>query len=146
MGRIAIFLMLVGAARGEFLQIEVFMRDMNCPSCTDSMAAAFKRLRGVEKVEIDQDHGSVRLELAKPNRISVEQVWDTVKRIGFTPGETRVAVHGNVKKDGARTSIEVTELGRTYEIEGAGVGDDVSLKGVITPPPDPRTAIRIRVQ
>ena len=146
MGRIAIFLLLTVAARGEFLQIEVFMRDMNCPSCTDSLAAAFKRLRGVDKVEVDTEHGSIRLALAKPNRISVEQVWDTVKRIGFTPGETHVTVHGNVRKEGSKASIEVTELGRTYEIEGATAGDDVSLKGIITPPPDPRTPIRIRVQ
>src|SRR5437899_1914554 len=92
------FLLLVsGFAHAEFLRIEVFIRDMNCPSCTDTLVSAFKRMRGVEKVDVDFKAGTVNVELAPQNRVGVEQAWDAIKRVGFTPGETKVTVRGNVK-------------------------------------------------
>lgn len=131
-----------GAIQAEFLRIEVFIRDMTCPSCTDSLVAAFKRMRGVDHVEVDFKEGFVRLDLAAQNRVGVEQAWDAIKRVGFTPGETKVAVRGNVKD----SKLEVPEINRTFQIEGrAPDGDSVELKGTITPPPDPRTPIKIRL-
>jgi copper chaperone CopZ len=145
--RLALFLAALVTARAEFLHVEVFMRDMNCQSCSESLAGSFKRLRGVEKVDVSMEKGSVLLDLAKSNRISVEQVWDAIKRVGFTPGETVVAVHGAIKKDAGKSMIEVTDLGRTYEIDGdVAESADTSVEGSIQPPPDPRTPIRIRVK
>src|SRR5262249_6602473 len=79
-----VFLRLAGTAAGaEFLSVEVFMRDMNCQSCSETLGGSFKRLKGVEKVDVSMEKGSVRLDLAKSNRVSVEQVWDAIKRVGF---------------------------------------------------------------
>jgi copper chaperone CopZ len=141
--RILLCLLLAsGFAQAEFLQIQVFIRDMSCPSCTDTLVAAFKRLKGVEHVEVDFKEGTVRLELAAQNRVGVEQAWDAIKRVGFTPGETKVTVRGTVKG----TKLEVPEIGKTFQIDGhAPEGDAVELKGTITPPPDPRTPVVIRV-
>jgi copper chaperone CopZ len=133
-------------ARAEFLRVEVFIRDMNCESCSSTLAASFQRMRGVEKAEVDFKAAKVRLELAEKNRIGVEQVWDAIKRVGFTPGETKVSVRGALKA----SKLEVPEIGKTFEIEfdpgaRAPQGDSVELTGIITPPPDPRTPIVIRV-
>jgi copper chaperone CopZ len=142
--KILLFLLLAsGLAHAEFLRIEVFIRDMNCPSCTETLVGAFKRMRGVEKVDVDFKAGTVRLELASQNRVGVEQAWDAIKRVGFTPGETKVTVRGNVK--GAK--LEVPEVGKTFDLEGrAAEGEAVELRGVTGPPPDPRTPIVIKVQ
>ncbi|SRR5258706_1469964 len=143
-----VFLLAAGlavAARGQFVQIEVFMRDMNCPSCTETLTASLKKLRGVEKVEANTEKGSVRLDLARPNRISLELVWDAIKRVGFTPGETKLGLHGIVKTEGSKTTIELPESGKIYEIEGHAVMGETDLKGTTNPPPDPRTPIRIRL-
>jgi copper chaperone CopZ len=136
---------LAAAARGQFIQIEVFMRDMNCPSCTESLTTTFKKLHGVERVETSTEKGSVRLDLSRPNRVSLEQVWDAIKRVGFTPGETKVNLRGTVKIDGSKTSIELPESGKIYEIEGRTAAGESDLKGTTQPPPDPRTPIRIRL-
>lgn len=134
------------AARAEFLHIEVFIRDMNCEPCSATLAATVQKMRGVEKAEVDFKAAAVRLDLAQRNRIGVEQVWDAIKRVGFTPGETKVRVRGALKA----AKLDVPEIGKTFEIQflpgaRAPEGDSVELTGVITPPPDPRTAIVIRV-
>ena len=135
-------LIAAGLLRGEFLRVEVFMRDMSCESCSESLGTALKRLRGVENATVDFKAGTVIVELAARNRVGVEQVWDAIKRVGFTPGETKVVVRGTV----SGKKLDVPEIDKGFEIEGtAAAGEGVRLKGTITPPPDPRTPIRIRI-
>jgi copper chaperone CopZ len=131
-----------GLMRGEFLRVEVFMRDMSCESCSESLGSALKRLRGVENVTVDFKAGTVAVKLAPQNRVGVEQVWDAIKRVGFTPGETKVVVRGTV----SGKKLDVPEVGKAFEIDGSVTeGEGVQLKGTIAPPPDPRTPIRIRI-
>jgi copper chaperone CopZ len=145
--RVAILLLIsICVVRAEFLHIQVSVRDMNCESCSESLGSILKRMRGVENVDIDYKAATVRLDLAAQNRIGVEQVWDAIKRVGFTPGETKVRVRGNLKA----SKLEVPEIGKTFGIQFApGVrapeGDSAEVAGAITPPPDPRTPIVIRV-
>jgi copper chaperone CopZ len=129
-------------AHAEFLRVEVFMKDMNCPSCSESLGKAFERLRGVKHVEVSMNDGTVTLALADQNRVTLEQVWDAIKRVGFTPGDTKVIVRGAVKGD----SLVIAVLDKTLKIEGrAAEAENVELKGTITPPPDPRTPMKIRI-
>jgi len=129
-------------APAEFLEIRVFIRDMSCESCTESLAAALKRMRGVDTVDVDFKAGTVALKFAPQNRQGPDQVWDAIKRVGFTPGATDVRVRGSVK-DGR---LEVPETGKSFEIEGrTAAGENVELKGVTAPPPDPRTPVRIKI-
>jgi len=126
----------------EFLHIEVAMKDMDCPSCSDSLGKAFEKIRGVKHVDLNVNEGTVALDLADQNRVTLEQVWDTIKRIGFTPGNTKVAVRGAVKGDKRRVSL----IDQTIVIEGhAQESESVVLHGSITPPPDPRTPVKLRV-
>lgn len=46
-------LLLAGAMHAEFLRMEVFIRDMSRPSCTDTPISAFKKMRGVEHVDVN---------------------------------------------------------------------------------------------
>jgi copper chaperone CopZ len=129
-------------AHAEFLRVEVFMKDMNCPSCSESLGKAFERLRGVKHVAVSMNEGTVTLDLADQNRITLEQVWDSIKRVGFTPGDTKVIVRGAVKGD----SLVVSLIDKTIKIEGrAAEAENIQLKGTITPPPDPRTPIKLRI-
>jgi hypothetical protein len=69
-------------------------------------------------------------------------VWDTVKRIGFTPGDTKVTVRGVVKGD----SLTISVIDKTIAIEGRAPQGEVSLTGTITPPTDPRARLILRVE
>ena len=92
-------------AHAEFLRVEVHMKDMDCASCSVSLEKAFEKLRGVKHVDLSMTDGSVTLELADENRITLEQIWDAIKRVGFTPGETKVTVRGAVKDDSLTISV-----------------------------------------
>ncbi len=140
--KLLLLLTALATARAEFLRIEVLMKDMNCASCSDSLGKAFEKIRGVQHVDVSMDKGTVTLDLAEKNRVTVEQVWDTVKRIGFTPGDTKVTVRGNVKGD----SLTISVIDKTIAIEGRAPEGDVSLTGTITPPSDPRAKLTLRLQ
>jgi len=140
--RLLLLAMAACTARAEFLHIEVYMKDMNCPSCSESLGKAFERLRGVKHVEVSMNEGTVALDLAGQNRVTLEQVWDAIKRIGFTPGDTKVIVRGAVKGD----ALTISGIDKTIKIEGrAAEAENVELKGSITPPPDPRTPMKLRI-
>jgi copper chaperone CopZ len=140
--KLLLMLMALSTARAEFLHIEISMKDMNCASCADSLGKALEKMRGVQHVDVSMDKGTVALELAETNRVTIEQVWDTVKRIGFTPGDTKVTVRGAVKGD----SLTISVIDKTIAIEGRTQQGEVSLKGTITPPADPRAKITLRVR
>jgi copper chaperone CopZ len=115
---------------------------MNCPSCSESLGKAFEKVRGVKHVEVSMNAGTVALDLADQNRVTLEQVWDAIKRVGFTPGDTKVIVRGAVKGD----SLTISLIDKTIKFEGhAGEAENVELKGTITPPPDPRTPMKLRI-
>jgi copper chaperone CopZ len=140
--RLLFIFLLASTVRAEFLHIEVSMKDMNCASCSDSLGKAFERIRGVQHVDLSMEKGTVTLELAAGNRVTLEQVWDTVKRIGFTPGETKVTVRGDVKGP----TLKISVIDKTIPVEGPATdGENVELKGTITPPPDPRTPVKLKV-
>jgi copper chaperone CopZ len=139
--KLALLFLAITTARAEFLRVEVAMKDMDCVSCSDSLARAFERLRGVKRVDVSMKDGTVILQLADQNRLTLEQVWDAVKRIGFTPGETKVTVRGTVKGD----DLAITGIDKTIKIEGHVPPGDAELQGTITPPPDPRTPMKLRV-
>jgi copper chaperone CopZ len=140
--RLLLLLTVACMARAEFLRVEVFMKDMNCESCSESLGKAFERLRGVKHVEVNFKDGTVALDLANQNRVTLEQVWDAIKRVGFTPGETKVTVRGSVKND----SLTVSVIDKTIKIEGhAAEAENVELKGTITPPPDPRAPVKLHL-
>ena len=141
--RLVMLLLAAAFARAEFLRVDVAIRDMNCEPCSQSLQASLERMRGVEKVEVDFKTAMVRVKLAEKTRVGIDQVWDAIKRVGFTPGETTVTVRGAVHA----SKIEVPETGKTFVIDGRVTeGDAVEVTGAITPPPDPRTPIVIRVK
>ena len=140
--RILLLAMAAITARAEFLRVEVYMQDMQCASCSESLGKALERLRGVKHVAVSMNDGTVALELADQNRVTLEQVWDAIKRVGFTPGETKVVVRGAVRGD----SLTISGIDRTIKIEGrAAEAENAEVKGIITPPPDPRTPVTIRI-
>jgi copper chaperone CopZ len=139
--KLLLMLIALSTARAEFLRIEVFMKDMDCLSCSDSLGRTFERMRGVKHVEVSTEKGSVALDLVDQNRVTLEQVWDAIKRVGFTPGDTKITVRGTVK------GRSLTVGDKIIDIEGAAPeGESVELKGSVKPPPDPRTPIKLRVK
>src|ERR1035438_5583489 len=95
--KLVLLLIAISTARAEFLRVEVYMKDMQCQSCSESLGKTFERLRGVKHVDVSMNVRTVTVELVDQNRVTLEQVWDAIKRVGFTPGDTKVTVRGTIK-------------------------------------------------
>lgn len=135
-------------AQAEFLQVALAVEKMDCATCVKSMEIGLKKIRGVEKVAVDPAFG-VEFTLAPGNRISLEQLRDAVKGIGFRPGDAKVTVRGTPVTDDGRWRFAVEGTGKVYNL--ASRHDHVILtlqekpgtvrKVVATSPvpPDPQT-------
>jgi hypothetical protein len=59
---------------------------------------ATKDLEGVTSAQVSLNRGLLILELARGNKITLEQLRDIVRRKGFTPREARVVVRGRLER------------------------------------------------
>lgn len=135
-------------AQAEFLHVELAVDKMDCATCVKSMEMGLKKIRGVEKVAVDPAAG-VAFTLAPGNRISLEQLRDAIKGIGFRPGDAKVTVRGTPVTGDGRWRFEVEGTGKVYNL--ASRHDHVILSLQEKPaavrkitamspvPPDPQT-------
>jgi copper chaperone CopZ len=135
-------------AQAEFLQVALDVERMDCATCVKSMEIGLRKIRGVEKVAIDPAVG-VEFTLAPGNRVSLEQLRDAIKGIGFRPGEAKVVVRGTPVTDDGRWRFSVEGTGKVYNLSSRR--DDLLLtlqerpatvrkvRAISAVPPDPQT-------
>jgi len=102
-------------AQAEFLHVTLAVDKMDCATCVKSMEIGLRKIRGVEKVAVDPATG-VDFTLAPNNRISLEQLRDAIKGIGFRPGDAKVIVRGTAVTDDGRWRFEVAGTGKMYNL------------------------------
>jgi copper chaperone CopZ len=102
-------------AQAEFLQVMLAVDKMDCATCVKSMEMGLKKIRGVEKVAVDPAAG-VEFTLAPGNRISLEQLRDAIKGVGFRPGDAKVTVRGTPVTHDGRWRFEVEGIGKVYNL------------------------------
>ncbi|MDX2150010.1 MAG: hypothetical protein SFV54_04695 [Bryobacteraceae bacterium] len=129
--------MSAGLLQGEFLLIEQKFGGLDCPSCSDSLERAFKRVRGVESVEVGE--GVVRLRLTAGNAVRLERIHDALKGAGYTPGDAAVTVAG--KSNGAE--FEVSGFEPAYRLRFEGRAVEGQVRGVV-PAPKPASPLLLR--
>lgn len=102
-------------AQAEFLHVTLAVDKMDCATCVKSMEIGLRKIRGVEKVGVDPATG-VDFTLAPGNRISLEQLRDAIKGIGFRPGDAKVIVRGTPVTHDGRWRFEVEGTGKMYNL------------------------------
>jgi copper chaperone CopZ len=102
-------------AQAEFLHVSLAVEQMDCATCVKSMEIGLRKIRGVEKVAVDPGVG-VDFTLAPGNRISLEQLRDAIKGIGFRPGDAKVTVRGTPVTHDGRWRFEVEGTGKIYNL------------------------------
>ena len=113
MGKLVITLIFAAAARAEFREVEVRVSGLDCASCGSSVEKAIKKIKGVDKVEFKDDLAAVRL--TEGNLVTLEQIRDALKGLGYTPGEARVRALGRVEPGGK--TIRVTGIDKVYRVD-----------------------------
>lgn len=112
------FLLLLTALplSAEFLMIQQQFGGIGCTSCASSLEKSLGRMRGVKAVTVDLERSFVRLELEPGNRVSVEELRDRIKNVGFTPGNADVKVSGTLLGNEGAWRIEAKPPGVIYDL------------------------------
>src|ERR1700737_3975369 len=83
--------------------------------CAHAVSVDLKRSSGVEAVDVSLNKGTAAVKLNPGNAVAPEELWETIRKDGFTPKETRVVVRGVV--EGAK--LKVTGTSKTYDLAAA---------------------------
>jgi copper chaperone CopZ len=115
-------------------------------TCAFAVRGALKKYPGVETVDVSLNKGLASVKLKPGNTVLPEQLWEAVKKNGFTPKETHVFMRGEVLQPGGKLQLNVTGTSRTYDLAGAPKwlepgGKVVTIEGTITPAKNVRTPV-----
>src|SRR3982750_4308451 len=84
-------------------------------TCAYAVRGALQKFSGVEKVDVSLNKGLATVTLKPGNTVHVSDMWETVRKNGFTPKETRVLLRGEVTS-GGKTELKVTGTNEVYEL------------------------------
>ena len=76
-------------------------------TCAFAVRGALKKFSGVESVDVSLNKGLATVKLKPANPVTPEQLWDAVKKNGFTPKDTRVVVRGEIVSKGGKSQLKV---------------------------------------
>lgn len=85
-------------AAAQLQQVDVQVSGLNCASCAGAVAKRLGRLRGVTSAAFDADKGVASVVLAQTNTVTLDVVRDTLKNLGYTPGDAAVKVRGVLRE------------------------------------------------
>lgn len=143
MFRLLLFAAFALPASAEFLQIEMRYGGMSCASCLRSVRASLGKHRAVAKVEAPADRPAVLVELKPENTLTLEEMRDILKGVGFTPEEAVVTAAGRI----AGGMFEPSLLKSRYRlVEPAADAAAVIVEGVVPASEPALRATRITQQ
>lgn len=121
--------------------------------CAHAVSVDLKRFSGVESVDVSLNKGIASVKLTPGNAVLPEDLWQVIRKDGFTPKETRVVVKGIMQG----TKLNVTGTPRTYDLADdpqnpRGIdevkkqsGKTITIDGRLIPSKD-KTSVPILVQ
>ena len=121
-------------------------------TCAYAVRGALKKVPGVESVEVSLNKGLATLTLKTGNTVNPQDLWEIVRRTGFTPKETRVVVRGELL---SASQFQVSGTNQTLELQAdpkilAGAssqsGKPVIVEGTLTPGKDVKTPVPLKVR
>jgi copper chaperone CopZ len=134
---ILVALVILPSAVAEFRHVAMDFSGEECSSCAASMTKSLQRLRGVTSVSVDKT--MITIELAPGNRVPLSEIRDSIKRVGFTPGEARVLVLGTIVEENEQRVLKLHGLEQSIQLTGAvpPAAGEAKLEGTI-PPANPQ--------
>ena len=114
-------------------------------TCAFAVRGALKKIPGVESVDVSLNKGMANVKLKPGNVATIASFWETVRRNGFTPKQTKVVVRGSLLNSGNNLTLKVSGSNQNHElVADAGLRDKlakvvnqpISLEGSFTPGKD----------
>ena len=124
-------------------------------TCAFAVRGAIKKIPGVESVDVSLNKGLATVKLKPGNVATIQQFWETVRRNGFTPKQTKVVVRGSLLSSGNNLNLKVSGSNQSHElVVDAGLRDQlakvvnqtISLEGTFTPVKDAAVTVPLHVR
>jgi copper chaperone CopZ len=120
-------------------------------TCAHVVNVALKKVSGVESVEVSLNKGLATVKLKPDNAVSIPQLWEIIRKNGYTPKSTNVLVRGEVVNSGGSVQLKVSGTKDTLPLAASAdvarkLGQTVVIRGVIEPSKDPKASAPLIVQ
>lgn len=123
-------------------------------TCAYAVRGALKKFPGVESVDVGLNKGLATVKLKPGNTVRPQDLWEAVRRNGFTPKETRVVVRGTVstspqlqlKVTGTSEVLSLTGEASTLQEAAKQNGNTVIAAGSLVPGKDVKVAVPLDVR
>jgi len=113
-------------------------------TCAFAVRGALKKFPGVESVEVSLNQGLATVKLKPGNILRPDELWDAVRKNGFTPKETKVVVRGEVQA--GRFKVSGTQQLFDLLPPGLPAGKPLTVQGSLTPLKDLKVAVPLVVR
>jgi copper chaperone CopZ len=123
-------------------------------TCAYAVRGALKKFGGVESVDVSLNKGLATVKLKPGNTVRPQDFWETVRKNGFTPKETRVLVRGEVtnvtqpqlKVTGTDLLLDLKAEPKLFDELKRQVGNGVTVEGTLIPGKDPKSPVPLEVR
>ena len=122
-------------------------------TCAYAVRVALMKFPGVESADVSLNKGLATVKLKPGNAIRPSELWESIRKNGNTPKDTRVLVRGEVL--GTGNQLRVSGSHEIFELKAnptvmqqlkASTGKTVNVEGALTPGKEAKTAVPLDVQ
>ncbi|MGH9721473.1 MAG: heavy-metal-associated domain-containing protein [Bryobacteraceae bacterium] len=134
-----LFLLLTAFASllaAEFRSVEIRVGGIECLSCAASIEKYLRKIKGVESAAFRTSDAVALIALAPDNRVSLAEIRDALKRLGYTPQDAKVQVRGTAISESGQWKLRLSGTEQSYVLDPAGAGieaGNVTVEGEIRP-------------
>jgi len=121
-------------------------------TCAYAVRVALQKYSGVASVDVSLSKGLATVKLKPGNKIRPAELWETIRKNGYTNKPNRVLVRGEVISNGSQLKVAGTD--EIFTLEGDAKtadevkklnGKTVTVEGTLTPDKDLKRAVPLRV-
>jgi len=123
-------------------------------TCAFAVRGALKKSSGVESVEVSLNKGLATVKLKPGNTLKPHELWEAIKKSGFTPKETSVVVRGQVQAG----KLKVTGTNQLFDLVPDAknpnalkeikfqMAEILTVQGILTPQNDSKAPVPLQVR
>ena len=122
-------------------------------TCAYAVRVALQKHPGVASVDVSLNKGSVTVKLKPGNSVRPSELWESIRKGGYTNKVNHVTVRGEII--GAGNQLKVAGTGELFALEETAtiaaeakkfIGKTVTLVGTLTPDKDLKRTVPIHVE
>src|SRR5580693_7390958 len=122
-------------------------------TCAYAVRVALKKFPGVDSVDVSLNKGLATVKLKPGNTVRPKDMWEAIRKNGFTPKETHVVVRGTIDVPGRKLKVAGTD--EDFDLKGDSqlldnakgrAGKIVTVNGNMVPQKDVKTPVPLEVR